>query len=121
MSMNLFSRCCKVGWVKGVLGLTKRCIRCGKICGVEMDENWDVVDRIMSREYPRGKALLKLYAVVMLNYREPLGDKAWDAIEKYVFREDGELRMGFAYLSGFLMGIGGHASRDKFSQFIEGE
>lgn len=83
----------------------------------------DIVDRIVQKKISDGKKLLKLYAVVMLNYREPLGDRAWDAIGALF--KDPSSAQGFAFLTGLLLGGASnetlHGLTDKFKEFLEEE
>ncbi|MFA6971790.1 MAG: hypothetical protein WC208_10365 [Gallionella sp.] len=64
----------------------------------------DLVDLIVSKKKKKGWKLQMLYAVVMTNYRQTLGDKAWDAIGDLF--GDESLATTFAFLMGMSMGAG---------------
>lgn len=78
----------------------------------------DLVDIIVgNKDYDKGNKLIKLYSVVMLNYRQPLGDKAWKEIGK-LFNDD-SLTTSFSFLMGFASG--GGADSEKFKKFISSD
>lgn len=63
----------------------------------------DIVDIISNNKlYDKGNKLIKLYAVVMLNYRQELGDKAWEQID--LLLNDKSLTTAFSFLMGFATG-----------------
>jgi len=63
----------------------------------------DIVDIISNNKlYDKGNKLIKLYAVVMLNYRCELGDKAWEQID--LLFNDKSLTTAFSFLLGFATG-----------------
>jgi hypothetical protein len=63
----------------------------------------DIVDIISNNKlYNKGNKLIKLYAVVMLNYRQELGDKAWEQID--LLFNDKSLTTAFSFLLGFTTG-----------------
>lgn len=76
----------------------------------------DIVDRITdkNRNMDKGSQLIKLYSVAMVNYRAPLGDKAWDAISKLF--DDPALYNGFVMLCGMIAATG--FDTKKFEEFI---
>lgn len=77
----------------------------------------DIVDVIVENvRYDKGNKLIKLYAVIMLNYRQELGDKAWDAI-KDLFNGDASLVSSFSFLCGYLTGMTKFDS-EQFEKFI---
>lgn len=61
----------------------------------------DIVDHIVAKKIDDGSKLIKLYSVVMLNYRQELGDKAWGAIAR-LFKNP-SINQAFAFLMGFSM------------------
>lgn len=58
----------------------------------------DVVDKILEGALPKNVKIVRLVAVTQLNYRQPLGDKAWDAIRGLT---DDDTVMAIAYLLGY--------------------
>lgn len=79
----------------------------------------DIVDLIVSnKNYDKGNKLIKLYSVVMLNYRQALGDKAWDEIGKLF--GDESLTTSFSFLMGFASGSNPF-DVDKLKKFIQSE
>jgi hypothetical protein len=47
--------------------------------------------------YPKSLKIIRLYALAMLNYRQPTGDRAWDHIRQLT---DPETTSALAYLTG---------------------
>jgi hypothetical protein len=78
----------------------------------------DTVDNIMTNQkYDDGTKLIKLYAVIMLNYRQPLGDRAWDGI--HTLFKNPDIVRGFSFLTGFLMGSEGKIDTKRYQDFIK--
>lgn len=81
----------------------------------------DIVDIISNNKlYDKGNKLIKLYAVVMLNYRQELGDKAWEQID--LLFNDKSLTSAFSFLLGFTAGSSSLISDiEKLEKFIEAD
>lgn len=80
----------------------------------------DLVDRINAKKANKGNKLIKLYSVVMLYYRQPLGDKAWKGIEELF--GDKDLVSAFAFITGFLTAFNLSTDNlDRFKDFIKEE
>lgn len=82
----------------------------------------DLVDLIVSKKKNKGWKLQMLYATVMTNYRQPLGDKAWDAIRD-LFGDD-SLSTSFAFLMGMATGTGFSTTSHRWKESLlelEGE
>lgn len=58
----------------------------------------NIVERITSSDLDKGNQIVKLWVVVMLNYRQPLSDAAWKAIEGLTDRDTVE---AIAMITGF--------------------
>lgn len=77
----------------------------------------DIVDIIVAKtDIDAGTKLVRLYSAVMLNYRQPLGDKAWDEIAKMF--KDPKAITGFSFLMGFMMA---GAKTERYAEFIKDE
>lgn len=75
----------------------------------------DIVDVISENvRYDKGNKLIKLYSVAMLNYRQSLGDKAWEKIDQLF--NDKSLTSAFSFLMGF--SAGGSFDEEKLKKFI---
>lgn len=81
--------------------------------------NPDIVDWIEIKPIDEGSKVIKLYCVVMMNYRQPLGDKAWQAIRK-IFNND-SLFNAVVFLFGFLMGSPCIPKTEKFKDLLDEE
>lgn len=46
-----------------------------------------IVERIVASNLDKGSKIVKLWCVVILNYRQPLGDQAWEAMALVSDRE----------------------------------
>lgn len=57
-----------------------------------------IVDEIESAAYPKITKITRLWAVAMLNYRQPLGNKAWDAMRRLT---DADTTSAISFLTGF--------------------
>lgn len=76
----------------------------------------DIVEVIAENKvYDKGEKLIKFYSVVMLNYRQDLGDKAWAEISKLF--GDESLTNSFAYLMGYATGGDGFKA-ERMVEFI---
>jgi len=108
----------EVGWGVRQIELDKETegISATKIRETKEPKARDLVDFIMRGKLRNGEKFIKLYAVVMLNYRQPLGDKAWDAIGNLIGRD---MVDSFAFLAGMLSA--GDVKSEKFEKFIEAE
>jgi len=58
----------------------------------------DAVDIILGTGLPKNVKIIRLVAVTQLNYREPIGDKAWDSLRNIT---DNDTMLAIAYLVGF--------------------
>ena len=78
----------------------------------------DIVDIISNNKlYDKGNKLIKLYAVIMLNYRQELGDKAWEQID--LLFNDKSLTTAFSFLLGFATGSNSlMPDAEKLEKFI---
>jgi len=78
----------------------------------------DIVDIISNNKlYDKGNKLIKLYAVVMLNYRQELGDRAWEQID--LLFSDKSLTTAFSFLLGFTTGSSSLTpDAEKLKKFI---
>lgn len=63
----------------------------------------DIVDKIMAKDIDLASKIIQLWAAAMLNYRQPLGDKAWDGITKLT--KPG-VSTAISFLTGFCSGGG---------------
>ena len=72
----------------------------------------DVVDKIVISKYDKATKIIRLWCVVQLNYRQILGDKAWDGIERLT---DKDTVTALSFISGLAMGLGSIAQDDKES------
>jgi hypothetical protein len=61
----------------------------------------DIVDQVRTATLPRVLKIERLWAIAMLNYRQPLGDKAWDLMRELT---DSDVTQAIAYLTGFAQG-----------------
>jgi len=61
----------------------------------------DIIDKIMQTQLPLDTKIVKLFAVAMLNYRQPLGDKAWNAMRNLT---NPEVTSAISFLAGFSTG-----------------
>jgi hypothetical protein len=61
----------------------------------------DVVDKIMEKNIPGYLRIVRLWAVTQLNYRQPLGDKAWDNLTEITAPQ---VTDAIAYITGFCQG-----------------
>ncbi len=79
----------------------------------------DVVDIILSKKYDKATKIIRLWMVVQLNYRQPLGDKAWGGINKLT---DKDTTTALSFLTGFSAGIGMKPKRRPYSrqEILEG-
>ncbi|MBU1213586.1 MAG: hypothetical protein KJ587_20315 [Alphaproteobacteria bacterium] len=57
-----------------------------------------IVDEIESAAYPKITKIIRLWAIAMLNYRQPLGDKALDAMRRLT---DADATQAIMFLTGF--------------------
>jgi hypothetical protein len=71
----------------------------------------DIVDEIESASYSKALKIERLWAVAMLNYRQPLGDKAWDLMRKLT---DADITEAIAFLTGF--SVGSQYDKQKLEQ-----
>ena len=62
-----------------------------------------VVERISASNLGKADKIVKLWVVVMLNYRQPLGDAAWDEMRAVT---DTETVAAIALLTGYSTAIG---------------
>ncbi|MFA5401363.1 MAG: hypothetical protein WC359_13020 [Dehalococcoidia bacterium] len=74
----------------------------------------DIVDQIMGAAIPKQLKLIRLYAVTQLKYRQPLGDKAWDAINEMT---DSETTAAIAFIGGMMSGIPNRKTLEKLIAF----
>lgn len=58
----------------------------------------DVVDRILKNKKSKASTLISLWAIAQLNYRQPLGDKAWEAMTALT---DKDTTSALAFISGY--------------------
>ena len=76
----------------------------------------DVVDRIEKAGYDRATKIIRLWAVVQLNYRQPLGDKAREIMERIT---DGQIVTAISFLTGFAMGMSmDRSSHDQLKHLV---
>lgn len=61
----------------------------------------DIVDEIECASYSKAIKIERLWAVAMLNYRQPLGDKAWGLMRNLT---DSDTTQAIAFLTGFATG-----------------
>lgn len=64
--------------------------------------NESILDRIMNSQLNKGDKIIKLWLVAMLNYRQPLGNKAFDKIQELT---DREILDALLFLGGLSMGM----------------
>ena len=64
----------------------------------------DIVEQIKLSKGTKGSKLIRLYATIMLHYRQDLGDKAWYEISALL--GDESLMSAFAFLMGTAFGRG---------------
>jgi len=69
----------------------------------------DIVDTIKTNSIDKASKIIRLWAITMLNYRQPMGDKAWDAIRELT---DDDTCTALSYLTGFCSGMG--STNDRF-------
>ena len=74
---------------------------------------------INNKDYSKGTKLVKLYCIVMTNYRQELGDKSWKAITEHVFGGDEELTTSFSFLTGLITGYGGSLQGKVFEDILK--
>lgn len=58
----------------------------------------NIIDEIESAAYPKMTKIIRLWAVAMLNYQQPLGDEAWDAMRRLT---DADTTSAISFLTGF--------------------
>lgn len=63
----------------------------------------DIVDEIEANGDTKAVKIQRLWAVAQLNDHQPLGDKAWLAMQQLT---DPEITMAIAFLGGFAQGYG---------------
>ena len=61
----------------------------------------DIVDKIMKNDIGLSAKIIRLWGIVMLNYRAPLGDKAWKQMKKITNQD---VVTAIAFISGFCIG-----------------
>ena len=64
----------------------------------------DIVDKIMKSDKDLTSKIVKLWGVVMLNYRQPLGNKALGAMEKLTNKD---VVTAIAFLTGLCLPVQG--------------
>jgi len=62
-----------------------------------------IVERISASNLDKSAKIVKLWLVVMLNYRQPLSDAAWDAMRELT---DADTVDALAFISGYATGAG---------------
>jgi hypothetical protein len=78
------------------------------------EEYEEAVTRIVDSDLSDSTKMMQLYAIGMLNYRQPVGDVAFTAIEKLV--DNPEIFSGFLFITGFL--LSGNTSKDGFTRLM---
>ena len=61
----------------------------------------DIVDKIIAEDIDLATKIIQLWAVSMLHYRQPLGDKAWEGINQLT--KPG-VSAAIAFLTGYSSG-----------------
>jgi len=74
----------------------------------------DIVDSIKTKNYDKSTKIIRLWAVAMLNYRQPTGDNAWDAIRGLT---DNDTCTALSFLTGFCSG-GGSFDAEKLDGLV---
>lgn len=75
----------------------------------------DITDLIVASKKSLETKIVQLFAVVMTNYRAPLGDRAWDQMRKIAGAEQ---TGAIAFLSGFLMGEHGSKKPEEWARLL---
>ena len=76
----------------------------------------DIIKAILAnKDSNKTSKIVRLWAVVQLNYRTPLGDKAWATIGNLT---DGDTVSAIAFLTGWCMGAGGCPTREKLMGLV---
>lgn len=77
----------------------------------------NIVEQIEASPATPSKKIVQLYAVVMLNYRQPTGDAAWDAMKRVTGND--EYVSALAFLMGCIMGDqGGPRDREVWERLL---
>lgn len=77
-----------------------------------------IVERIEASTATPAQKIVQLYAVVMLNYRQPVGDAAWEAMKRVT--GNAEYVSALALLMGCTMGDqGGPMDRTVWERLIK--
>lgn len=74
-----------------------------------------IVTRIVHSKVSDSTKILQLFAVVMTNYRQKLGDEAWEAMRLVAGAEQTN---AIAFLSWMLMGEFGCPKQEKWAQLL---
>lgn len=69
---------------------------------------------VASTDKPAEK-IIQLYAITMVNFRMPAGDRAWDAIREIA---GVEYTTAMAFLTGFIMGEHGIPKSEMWEELI---
>lgn len=72
-------------------------------------------EQIVRSRALKGMKVMQLFAVVMTNYRQPLGDDAWDKMAQVIGQEESQ---AFAFLACFLIGQHGSPDHEKWKQWL---
>ena len=73
----------------------------------------DIVEKIVDKKViSQSTKIIQLWAVAMVNYRQPLGDKAWAAMKNLT---NSDVTNAISYLTGFCLG----ASPTKLDERIK--
>lgn len=76
-----------------------------------------IVEQIETSAAARSQKIVQLFAVVMLNYRAPLGEAAWEAMKRVTCNE--EYVAALAFLMGCTMGDqGGPCDRSIWEKLL---
>ena len=75
----------------------------------EFNDILDDLERGNCLKYPLPLAtkIIRLYAIAMLNYRQPIGDRAWGIMNKMIGRD---ITDAISFLTGFASGWNGNSS-----------
>lgn len=74
-----------------------------------------IIDKIARSRAPLSSKIVRLFAVVQLNYRQPLGDAAWDKMNQLAGTEQ---TTALAFLMGVMMGQHGVPKQDCWRELL---
>lgn len=72
-------------------------------------------EKIAKSDASLSTKIVQLFAVVMLNYRQPLGDAAWTEMAKLAGPDTVQ---ALAFLTGMLMGQNGSPNPDRWQKLL---